>query len=60
MALILLLLTWVLFPEWPVFAALSFSGAVYAARRWRGDWEEAISCVAFYGALAGATVVWWG
>ena len=59
-AFLLLLLTFGLLPEFPAFALLTGSGAVYAASFWKANVGETLELIVFYGAIVGCLVGWFG
>lgn len=60
LAFALLFLTFGLLPEFPVFALMTGSGAVYAATFWKATVGETLELVMFYGALIGCLTAWFG
>ena len=60
LAFILLFLSFGLFPQQPVFAALALWGAFSAAKHWRVGASEWLELVLFYGALIGCALVFLG
>lgn len=57
-AFLLLVLSGFLYPEFPVFAALTLSAAFYAAKYWGADVGETLELFVFYGAITGCLVGW--
>jgi ABC-type phosphate transport system permease subunit len=60
LAVLLLILVFILFPAYPVFAALALSGAFWSAYHWKADVGETLELFVFYGALIGCLVSWFG
>jgi hypothetical protein len=57
-ALLLLVLTYILFPAFPGFAILTASAAVWGAKSWSGTGQDVVELVFFWGALIGCLMVW--
>jgi hypothetical protein len=55
-AVLLVALTFVLFPGFPVFAAVALSGAFWSASRWGVTIGETLELFVFYGAILGCLV----
>lgn len=60
LAVMLLIVTFILWPYQPFLGALALWGAASAAKSWTGEGLDVIELVVFYGALAGCLVVWFG